>query len=185
VDAPEGTAPAAARAPVVRGRWRAWLAPGIDPVALAPPHGDPDQLLTRPDCRIVKLQPKVVVGRIATPAGVLYVKRYNVFALRVALASLWGDSAAAGAWRGTAALAARGFETPEALAALEYRRGGVLLRSFFVTREVAGAETADRRWQAILADRDPAGGGAPAGRWRARWATSSAACTRPGSTTTI
>src|SRR5439155_300069 len=73
---------------------------------------------------------------------------------RVALASLWRASPAFGAWAGAGALAAHGFATPEPIAAIEFRRAGLLRRSFFVTREVAGAVTADMRWQAILADPD-------------------------------
>jgi len=118
------------------------------------PGGDPDRLLTRPDCEVVKLQPKVAVGTITTPAGRLFVKRYNVFAWRVALASLWGLSPALAAWHAARALRARGFSTPEALAAVEVRRAGVLRKSFFVTREVPGALTANRCWQAILGEPD-------------------------------
>src|SRR5205814_4421868 len=84
----------------------------------------------------------------------LCVKRYNVFAWRVALASLWRDSPAVGAWRAARALGERGFATPEVVAAIEVRHARVLARSFFVTREVAGALTADLRWQRILADPD-------------------------------
>src|SRR5439155_602885 len=116
--------------------------------------GDPDHLLTRPYCRIVKLQRKVVVGRVETAAGALWVKRYAVFAWRVALASLCRTSPAFGAWAGARALAAHGFVTPEPIAAIEFRRAGLLRRSFFVTREVAGAVTADVRWRSILADPD-------------------------------
>jgi hypothetical protein len=141
-------------APLVRGGLRAWLAPGVDVDALAT-DGDADHLLMRPDCRIVKLQRKVVVGRIVTKAGVLWVKRYNVFAGRLALASLWRASPARAAWAAAQALATRGFACPELVAAIEFRRAGVLRRSYFVTREVPDADTSDVRWRAIVADRDP------------------------------
>ncbi len=131
--------------------WRAWVAPGVRLTEAIPPCGDPDMLLTRPDCRLVKFQRKVVVGQVTTPVGQLYVKRYNVFAWRVALASLARASPAERAWHAAAALRARGFATPEVLAAVEHRRAGVLRRSFLVTREVAGALPADRRWAEILA----------------------------------
>jgi hypothetical protein len=100
----------------------------------------------------------VIVGRATTAAGPLYVKRYNVFSWRLALASLWQPSPAFVAWAGMQALVARGFETPEPVAAVEVRRAGVLIRSFFVTREVPGATTADVRLRTILA--------APMGRER-------------------
>lgn len=140
----------------LRDGLRAWVAPGIDLRALVPPDGDPDRLLTRPDCRIVKLQPKVIVGRIETAAGPLWVKRYNVFAWRLALASLWQGSPARAAWRGAQAVAAQGFAVPEPLAAIEAWRAGVLRASFFVTREVRDAVTADVRWRQILAEPDGA-----------------------------
>jgi len=139
---------------IERGPLRAWLAKGIDLAALTGPDGNADRLLTRADCRIVKLQRKVVVGRVASPLGALYVKRYTVFSWRVALGSLGRPSPALAAWRATRLLAARGFASPVAVAAIEFRRAGVLRRSFFVTREVAGARTVDVRWQEILADAD-------------------------------
>ena len=137
-----------------RGPLRAWLAPGVDLEHTIAADGDPDHLLTRSDCRIVKLQRKVVVGRVESAGAALWVKRYAVFAWRVALASLGRTSPAFGAWVGARVLAAHGFATPEPVAAIEFRRAGLLRRSFFITREVAGAVTADVRWQAILADRD-------------------------------
>ena len=140
--------------PLVRGPLRAWLAPGTDLGGALPRDGDPDRLLTRPDCRIVKLQPKVIVGRIETAAGALYVKRYNIFAWRIALGSLVRRSPVARALAGARALTAAGFAIPDIVAAVEYRRAGVLVRSFFVTREVPDAVTADARWRAILAEPD-------------------------------
>src|SRR5439155_428624 len=130
------------------------LAPGVDLEHVIAADGDPDHLLTRPDCRLVKLQRKVVVGRVESAGAALWVKRYAVFAWRVALASLGRTSPAFRAWAGARVLAAHGFATPEPVAAIEFRRAGLLRRSFFITREVAGAVTADVRWQAILADPD-------------------------------
>src|SRR5439155_22502091 len=130
---------------VVRRGLHAWLAPGIQLADVAP-GGDPDRLLTRPDCEMVKLQQKVAVGVLTTPAGRLYIKRYNVFAWRVALGNVWRRSPALGAWRAAHVLGARGFATPEPLGAVEVRRAGILEKSFFVTREVPAARTADQRW---------------------------------------
>jgi hypothetical protein len=140
---------------VGHGTLRAWVTSGPALEAIFPPDGDPDRLLTRSDCRIVKLQRKVIVGRAMTRAGPLYVKRYNPFAWRLVLASLWQPSPAVRAWRGAQALAARGFGTPQPVAAIERRRAGLLAASFFVTREVTGALTADARWRAIVIDPDP------------------------------
>jgi hypothetical protein len=131
------------------------VAPGVRLDEAIAVDGDPDHLLTRPECRIIKLQRKVVVGRVGTREGALYVKRYNVFAWREVLEGLWRGSPAARALAATQALAAHGFAAPEVIAAVEMRRAGMLRRSFFVTREVAGAVTAAERWRAILADTDP------------------------------
>src|SRR5206468_3248418 len=43
------------RPSLIRGGLRAWLAPGVRLADVAP-GGDPDRLLTRPDCEVVKLQ---------------------------------------------------------------------------------------------------------------------------------
>ncbi len=130
------------------GALRAWLAPGIDPVQAIAPDGDPDRLLTRPDCVIVKLQRKVAVGRVTTAIGPVYVKRYTVHAARIALGSLFLRSPARQAFETARTLAALGFGVPQPVAAVEERRVGSLRRSFFLTREVPGALTADRFWDA-------------------------------------
>jgi hypothetical protein len=134
---------------VAIGGLQVWLAPGVDPHTAIGPDADPDRLLTRPDCRLVKLQKKVMVGRVATAAGTLYVKRYTVHAWRVALASVGRPSPARRAMVAAGRLAARGFGVPEVVAAVEERRAGMLRRSFFVTREVRDALTADRAWRAL------------------------------------
>src|SRR5262245_63066871 len=41
---------------VARGALRAWLAPGVDLAAIIAADGNADRLLTRIECRIVKLQ---------------------------------------------------------------------------------------------------------------------------------
>lgn len=131
-----------------------WVAPGVELAAIIPPDGDPDRILTDPACRLAKLQPKVIVGRMVTRTGVLWVKRYNIFSLRTLLASPAQRSPAFAALAGARLLAERDFATPEVVAAIEFRTAGFLRRSFFVTREVPDASTADLRWQAILADPD-------------------------------
>jgi len=131
------------------GPLHVWLVPGVDPHAAIGPDVDPDRLLTDPDCRVIKLQRKVMVGRVVTGAGALYVKRYNVHAWRVALGSLGRVSPARRAFVAARTLSALGFGVPKVVAAVEERRLGMLRRSFFVTREVADALTADRHWAAL------------------------------------
>jgi tRNA A-37 threonylcarbamoyl transferase component Bud32 len=134
---------------VAAGRLRVWLAPDVDPHAAIGPDVDPDRLLTDPDCRVIKLQRKVMVGRVVTGAGSLYVKRYNVHAWRVALGSLGRASPALRAFVAARRLSSLGFGVPAVVAAVEERHLGMLRRSFFVTREVADSLTADRYWSAL------------------------------------
>src|SRR5262245_34358489 len=133
---------------------RVWLGRGVDLAALTGADGNFDRLLTRADCTLVKFQRKVIVGRVDTAIGPLYVKRYNVYGWRHALAGLGAPSPAERGWAGAAALAERGFETPEVVAAVEFRRLGLRARSFLVTRAVAGVPTVDERWREILAISD-------------------------------
>jgi tRNA A-37 threonylcarbamoyl transferase component Bud32 len=134
---------------VCAGPLHVWLGPDVDPHAAIGPGVDPDRLLTDPDCRVVKLQRKVMVGRVVTRAGALYVKRYNVHAWRVALGSLARVSPARRAFVAARTLSSLGFGVPEVVAAVEERRLGMLRRSFFVTREVVDSLTADRHWAAL------------------------------------
>lgn len=137
---------------VVRhGAMRAVLARDLDILAVIGPDGDPDRLLTSPRCELRKFQDKVVVGRIETARGCVYVKRYNIYALRILVGSPFMRSPAMIAFENARRLATLGIAVPRALAAIEYRRAGVLSRSFFVTDEVADAVTADVAWRRILA----------------------------------
>lgn len=134
---------------VVRRTMRAWVAAGVDLARAFPPDGDPDRLLTHPDCRIRKFQKKVVVGEIRVGAETFFLKRYNVWTWRVQLTSAFVPSPAFRAFETARRLAALGFGVPEVVAAVEYRRSGVLRRSFFVTRAVNG-HTADVYWQRLV-----------------------------------
>jgi len=139
---------------VESGDVRAWIRHGIHLSALAPPDGDPDRLLAAPAARLVKDQRKVTVGMTRAFAaggfqpgsGILYVKRYNVFSRRVRIASLWQRSPALRAWHATRLLTRAGFRTAIPVAAVEYRRWGMLTKSFFLTVDVDGARPADQYW---------------------------------------
>ncbi len=137
------------------GRLRALVVPGVDLARTVGPDGDADRLLTSARCRLVKFQRKVVVGRIVTSIGPLYVKRYNVHALRIAVGSLGRASPAVQAFRNARALAALGIATAPPVAALEYRWYGFLARSFLLTHEVPAAETANIAWLRLLGFDDP------------------------------
>jgi hypothetical protein len=128
----------------------AWLSEaGLDVRALLGGGVDPDWVLTRSDCEIVKYDGKVWVGRVQTARGRVYIKRYARSLLRIAL-----EAAVAGSPGRRAAAAAQrlrplGFATPEVCAAVDVRRGGVVHKSFFLTYEVVGALTLDRYWWGV------------------------------------
>ena len=132
------------------GRARGWVRDGVRLVDVAPPDGDPDRLLAAPGCRLVKDQRKVTVGVIdAAGFGPTYVKRYNVSSWRARLASLFVRSPARRALAGSRILEQAGFRAAVPLAAVEYRRWGLVEKSFFLTAEVAGAVPADQFWWAL------------------------------------
>src|SRR5687767_2170895 len=140
------------------GAWRrdgavdAWTPAGAPPLrAVLEGPVDPDWLLTRPDCDIVKYDGKVWVGRVRTPAGVLYVKRYARHPLRMAAEAALVGSPARRAATAARRLAAAGFATPRVCAAVEVRRAGAVTKSFLLTHEVAGGLTADSYWRRLAA----------------------------------
>jgi tRNA A-37 threonylcarbamoyl transferase component Bud32 len=110
---------------------------------------DPDWLLGTPACELLKLQRRVMVGRVAVAGRVLYVKRYNPYAGRAVLAASLRGSPARRAARAAARLARLGFDVPRVVAAVEWHAGRLVGRSFFLTEEVAGSVTLDRRWAAL------------------------------------
>jgi tRNA A-37 threonylcarbamoyl transferase component Bud32 len=112
---------------------------------------DPDRLLADPACEIIKDQKKVTVGRVA-PGVVpvphaIYIKRYNVFALRHRLASPFVMSGALRALRGATVLRRSNIASAVPLAAVERRDRGVLTKSFFISEEIIGGKTVDAYWR--------------------------------------
>lgn len=116
---------------------------------------DPDLLLADPCCEIVKDQRKIKVGRIPVELGGerrrIYVKRYNVFSLRYRFFSLFLRSGAARAWRGAEMLGRAGFQTGRPIGAVEWRRWGMLTRSFYLSEEIPNGKTADAHWRELMA----------------------------------
>jgi len=111
---------------------------------------DPDRLLARPDCQIVKDQRKIKVGRMVLllngRARSVYIKRYNAFSSRYKLGSLVIKSGALRSLEGAALLQSARIATALPIAAVEMRRNGMLACSFFVSEEISGGKTADRYW---------------------------------------
>jgi hypothetical protein len=111
---------------------------------------DPDWALTRSDCAIVKYDGKVWVGRLPTPVGVVYLKRYARGVLRTALEAAVIGSPARRAAGAANELAGRGIGVPRVAAAVEMRWFGVVYKNVFLTHEVPDALTLDRRWTQLL-----------------------------------
>jgi len=111
---------------------------------------EPDEWFKRSECRIIKEQRKIRIGRfeltingVSTP---VYVKRYNAFSWRYKLVSLFLRSAALRSLRGAFVLGRIGVHTAKPLAVLESRRWGILSESFFISEEIASGFTIDNYW---------------------------------------
>jgi hypothetical protein len=134
-----------------RGAASVWVDGRFNKPALLDLISDPDQLLSDARCVIVKDQKKIKVGRIALDvcgeSCRLYIKRYNVFSIRWPLMSLFAHSGALRSLRGAAILTSVGIATAKPVAAVEFRCGGMVTRSFYLTEEIAGGKTADAFWR--------------------------------------
>lgn len=111
---------------------------------------DADRLFDLPACQIIKDQRKIKVGRIRLPVNgrdlVLYLKRYNSFSLGFKLLSAFFQSGALRALQGAAILQRARIATARPMAGVEKRKTGVLLKSFFLSEEIAGGKTVDAYW---------------------------------------
>lgn len=119
---------------------------------------DPDSLLASPDCKIIKDQKKIKVGRLRLELGGqqrgIYLKRYNVFSWRYRLGSLFTRSAAYHSLRGAEFFIEAGFNVAPPLAAVEERRGRVLQKSFYISGEIPKSFTLGEFWAAKAAALD-------------------------------
>ena len=116
---------------------------------------NPDLLLARADCTVIKDQPKIKIGRInieldGIVTGV-YIKRYNAFSTRYRIASLIFRSGAVKSLRGAAILSHAGISTGVPLAGVEVRSRRMLDSSFFLSKEIVLGKTVDRYWRENLA----------------------------------
>ena len=137
-----------------RGDAAIWLDPACVDHRFIDRLTDADGLFDEADCKIIKDQRKIKVGRVTLPiAGrsrTIFVKRYNTFSLRYKLASPFIQSGAFRSLRGAAILRAAHIPTALPVAAVENRRGGALTKSFFLSEEIAGGETVDAYWRGRL-----------------------------------
>ena len=102
----------------------------------------------------MKDQKKTKVGRISLEVSgqrrSLYIKRYNAFSLRVKLMSIFRRSGAVRSLQGAAILKDAGFSTATPVAAVESRRWGMVMKSFYLSEEIAGGTSTDSYWHRDL-----------------------------------
>lgn len=130
----------------------------MDPARVEPNFVDqlarPDDWFAHPALVLIKDTQKTRVGKIATRIGseqrTIYVKRYNAFSWRYRIGSLFTRSAARRALDGAEVLAGARIACASPVASIEIRRLGMLESSFFVSEEIAGAQTSDRFWRNAL-----------------------------------
>ena len=116
---------------------------------------NPDGFFSDNGCIVLKDQKKIKIGRIALEVAgqhrSLYIKRYNAFSIRSKLMSLFTDSGAVRSLRGAAILTGAGVCTAKPVAAVESRRYGMVMKSFYLSEEIVGGLTVDDYWQRDLA----------------------------------
>jgi hypothetical protein len=106
-------------------------------------------------CRLIKNERKIRVGfmpmRIGGELKSVYVKQHNSLTLGHRLATLFAPSAAMRSLAGALTLLKAGYHTASPVAAVEYRRHGVLIKSLYFAEEIGGAKTVDGFWRENLA----------------------------------
>jgi hypothetical protein len=107
-------------------------------------------------CKTVKSEKKIKIVRLPMRIGraikPVYVKQHNPFFLH-RLASFFLPSAAVRTLRGAVILLGEGYATAPPIAAVEYRRWGVLIKSFYLSEEIEGAKTVADYWRDELRER--------------------------------
>jgi serine/threonine protein kinase len=145
-----------------QGHASMWLKRNFASPSMIGLMADADLLLERSDSVIIKDQRKVKVGRVPLEWDgqtlVVYIKRYNVFSFRHRLQSVFTCSGAHKSLRGAATLSAIGVPTARPVAAIEHRRRGMLVKSFYVSEEIQGGKTADAYWREDAARREGVAG---------------------------
>lgn len=125
------------------------VASGLDEVLRSRP--DP---FTQPQCRLIKCERKIKVGIIPMRIGgmikTVYIKQHNALSIGHRMASLFLPSAAMRSLKGAVTLLQEGVATAKPVAAVEYRRYGVLIKSFYVSEEIAGAKIIADYWREDL-----------------------------------
>ena len=114
-------------------------------------------LFFQKECTTIKFEKKIRVVRMSLHIGrtikSVYVKQQNVLSFGQRLASVFCASAALRSLSGAATLLQEGYAIARPVAAVEYRRWGVLITSFYVSEEITGAKTIADYWREDLVAR--------------------------------
>jgi tRNA A-37 threonylcarbamoyl transferase component Bud32 len=137
-----------------QGEITMWVDREITDRAFLSALANPDDLFASPQCQIVKDQRKIKVARlrlnIDNRERALYIKRYNSFSRRFKLLSPFLESGALRSLRGAEILRKAHIASARPVAAIEKRKYGILLNSFFISDEIIGGKTADAYWRENL-----------------------------------
>lgn len=122
------------------GKLRGLIIPDCNTPAWRELLGEPDNLLTRPEVRILKDSPTtragVVTVEVEGSTTALHVKRLNRRGPIFTIKYLFQSSRALRLFRNLIALIERGVPTLQPVAALAERAGPFLRRSFFITKQL-------------------------------------------------
>ncbi len=133
-----------------------WISRSLDAQSALRLFTDPDALFSRPQCKLIKDQRKIKVGRVPLEMGDgfgrVYLKRYNAFSWRYRFVSLLVSSAALRSWAGAGILMGADFRTGKPVAAVECRSWGMLTKSFYIAEEIPSGRTVDGHWREKLRD---------------------------------
>jgi len=123
--------------------------PGIDEIFTRLPD-----LFLDKESKTIKWEKKIRVVRSPLRIGPtiksVYVKQHNALSFWHRLASLFSASAALRSLTGAVTLLQEGYAIAAPIAAVEYRHRGVLIKSFYLAEEIAGARTIADYWREDL-----------------------------------
>jgi hypothetical protein len=124
-------------------------ATGLDEALMS----QPDPFL-QPRCRVIKNEKKIRVGfmpmRVGGEIKNVYMKQHNALTLGHRLAAMFLPSAAMRSLGGALVLLRAGHDTAKPVAAVEYRRWGILIKSLYFSEEIPAARTVDAFWREHL-----------------------------------
>ena len=118
---------------------------------------DPDRAFSDPESTIIKdskttsscTAPNILEG----DQGSLYIKRYNYQSRLYVLKNLFRPSRAKRVWKASQKLVSCNIPTPLPVAFLEQKKGGLLIKSFFISQKIEGALDLHAAFQQLQTDR--------------------------------